>query len=338
MRELVSVIVPVYNGQDYLKKCIDSIEQQTYPELEIIIVNDGSRDHTADVCSRLQEEFSNIQVLTLNDEGVSAARNSGLAAARGSLIMFVDADDRLKKDTVAHLADILEKTQSDVCGCRFAVWQDEEELEKIYKQTLTDCNAHTQTYTTFSASEYAKEQILKGNCRCWSKLYRREVIGDIRFQTGLTIGEDMLFLVELLQNASRFAETTYEGYCYYRNPNGAMNRPFTPAYMNQILCWELAYPKLMTISEKLEPAVNAQMMISLMLIVGKLSELPGRKQREYAVYLRQCNDKLKRCMHCREAFPFLLKSYKAKVLCFGYLPALYVTVYHFLKTGMPHQT
>ncbi|MDE6963459.1 MAG: glycosyltransferase, partial [Lachnospiraceae bacterium] len=99
-KPLISVIVPVFNGQDYLEKCIESIEKQTYKNLEIIIINDGSTDDTAAVCVKLRENYENIHVITTEDEGVSAARNAGIEAAKGEFLTFVDADDRLRPKTL----------------------------------------------------------------------------------------------------------------------------------------------------------------------------------------------------------------------------------------------
>jgi len=95
MQPLISVIVPVYNGQDYLGKCIESIEAQTYENLEVIIINDGSTDATGQVLTGLKAKYDNIHVITMEDEGVSAARNAGLDAAKGAFVTFVDADEAL---------------------------------------------------------------------------------------------------------------------------------------------------------------------------------------------------------------------------------------------------
>ena len=116
---LISVIVPVYNGESYLRSCIESIENQTYQKLEIIIINDGSTDSTGKVCVELKENYENIRIITTEDEGVSAARNAGLDLAKGALITFVDADDRLRPRTLEVLAGVLRKTGSDMAGCSF---------------------------------------------------------------------------------------------------------------------------------------------------------------------------------------------------------------------------
>ena len=118
-KPLISVIVPVYNGQDYLEDCIDSIEKQTYENTEIIIINDGSTDDTASVCVRLREAYDNLHVITMEDGGVSAARNAGIDAANGVFVTFVDADDRLRPKTLRVLYDCIMRTGSDVAGCGF---------------------------------------------------------------------------------------------------------------------------------------------------------------------------------------------------------------------------
>ena len=204
---LISVIVPVYNGQDYLENCIRSIEDQTYGNIEVIIVNDGSTDATGSVCDRLKRSYGNVQVLTLDDEGVSAARNTGIDAAEGDFVMFVDADDRLCTETLRILYDCMADVGSDVAGCGFFTWSSEEEWKQNTDSKKTDLQS-----MTYDVHGYLKEAILRGNSRCWSKLYRREIFDKVRFEDGLTIGEDMLLLVKMLPHISRIVETDYRGY------------------------------------------------------------------------------------------------------------------------------
>lgn len=109
-KPLISVIIPVYNGEKYLADCVNSIREQTYQNLEIIIVNDGSFDGTERVCEKLQTSYDNVQIITLKDEGVSAARNAGIEAAKGEFITFVDADDRLRPAMLQILYDCILQT------------------------------------------------------------------------------------------------------------------------------------------------------------------------------------------------------------------------------------
>lgn len=325
-KPLISVIVPVYNGQDYLENCITSIEHQTYDNLEIIIINDGSTDQTGAICVKLKEKYDNIRVVTMEDEGVSTARNAGIDMARGGFLTFVDADDRLRPKTLEVLYDSILSTGCDIAGCRFQTFREEPEWQG---QLLT--LHRIKEPTVYKPAEYLKQEILKGNSRCWSKLYRRSVVGNIRFQKGLSIGEDMLFLMELLPYVKKIAETDYPGYGYYQNPKGAMNREFTPKYMDQITCWEMARDKAMTIDKSTEGEITTILLMSIMLVAGKIALLSLPKRRQQRETIRICLDKLKKELKVPGAYEGLSKGYRFKVRFFRTAPGLYLVLYHFRK-------
>ncbi|MBO5114448.1 MAG: glycosyltransferase [Lachnospiraceae bacterium] len=325
-KPLISVIVPVYNGQDYLENCITSIEHQTYDNLEIIIINDGSTDRTGAICVKLKEKYDNIRVVTLEDEGVSVARNAGIDMARGGFLTFVDADDRLRPKALEVLYDSILSTGCDIAGCRFQSFQEQKEWDKQLK-----IMHRIKEPAVYKPAEYLKKEILKGNSRCWSKLYRRSVVGNLRFQKGLSIGEDMLFLMELLPYVKKIAETDYPGYGYYQNPKGAMNREFTPKYMDQITCWEMARDKAIAIDKSIEGEITTILLMSIMLVAGKIAllSLPKRRQQREAV--RTCRDKLKKELKVQGAYDGLSKGYRLKVRLFQMVPGLYLSFYHFRK-------
>ena len=324
MLPLVSVIVPVYNGEAYLEKCIESLENQTYENLEIIIVNDGSTDGTGAVCVRLKKRFDNIHVISTEDAGVSAARNAGIRAAKGTYITFVDADDRLRPRAVEVLYGCISETGSDVAGCRFyscgndAQWQSF--LGKRYR---------IEEPRIYAPAEYLKEQVLNGNSRCWSKLYRRAAVGNLGFQEGLTIGEDMLFLVRLLPYIRSVSEISYPGYGYYQNPKGAMNRRFTPRYMDQITCWELARKEILEMDPRLYDQVTMILIMGILLTVGKLAALSPAERKKNEKYVRICYDKLKEESRAAGACRNLPEGYQVKRKFFLNAPGLYLFLYHF---------
>lgn len=335
-KPLISVIVPVYNGQDYLKKCIDSIEKQTYKKLEIIIINDGSTDGTGKLCRALEEEYENIRVITTNDEGVSEARNAGLDQMKGEFFTFVDADDRLLPDTISALYDCIRETDSDIAGCGFFTWKEEDELGQV---------GHTSKLRrprSYTSGEFLREGILKGNSRCWSKLYRSASVGEQRFRKGLSIGEDMLFLVDLLPKVRKTAEISYQGYGYFQNPTGAMNRTFRPQYMDQITCWEIAREKIRQFEmakqdgmqeerDDLRSRVTAILMMAIMLTAGKLAMLSAGERRQQRQYIQLCHDKIKEEMQIPGAYEALSKGYRIKVRIFAAMPQLYLWMYHFRR-------
>lgn len=325
MPPLISVIVPVYNGQDYLEKCIESIVAQTYENLEIIVINDGSTDATGQVLTRLKARYQNLHVITMEDEGVSAARNAGLDAAKGAFVTFVDADDRIRPKMLEILYQGILDTGSDVCGCRFLTWKTQEEWEKLLKERY-----RIEKPVTYQSEEYLEKELLSGNSRCWSKLYRRAAIGKLRFRRGLTIGEDMLFLVELLPYIRGISELSYPGYGYYQNPVGAMNRPFSPRYMDQITCWEAAreaMPDKLTIRSR----VTAILLVAIMLTVGKIALLNSSERRKNKSYVSLCHTKIREELLVPGAYEGLDKGYRFKVKLFAAAPSVYLLLYHFKK-------
>lgn len=333
-KPLISVIVPVHNGEAYLEKCIESINAQDYEELEILVINDGSTDATADICEQLCGRHGCLRVITLPDLGVSAARNKGMEQARGAYLMFVDADDRLRPGVLRGLYDILTETDSDVAGCGFAAWETGDEWERLMQEgEMPRILTGGQAVTIYDNKRYLKEGVLRGNTRCWSKLYRRSLVEEVRFREGLSIGEDMLFLVELLPHMRRAAETTYPGYGYYRNPRGAMGRPFTPAYMDQITCWEIAGELIEKQDASLSVQAQAQTMVAIMLTVGKLAMLSEKERRGAKEYLRICHGKLKRLARERACYAWLPSGYGIKVRMFACLPGLYIRLYHVVQWG-----
>lgn len=328
---LISVIVPVCNGQDYLENCIRAIENQTYGNLEVIIVNDGSTDATGTVCDKIRTDYGNVHVLTLSGGGVSAARNRGIEASKGSFITFVDADDRIRVDMVEILYQCIVDTSSDVAGCSFFTWSSEEEWQRnAVKETSSGERAAGQAYV-YNADRYLQEAILCGNSRCWSKLYRREILDRTSFPEGLTIGEDMLFLVRLLPYVNKIAETDYAGYGYYSNPSGAMNREFTPRYMDQITCWQLAREEILRMDARLDAQVTALAMVGIMLTVGKLAMLSTAERRRQRKYIQVCHEKLKEAMRIPGAYGRLSVGYRLKTGLFSHCPNLYIYLYHLRK-------
>ncbi len=339
-RELISVIVPVHNGQAYLENCIDSIVTQSYDNLEILIVNDGSTDRTADICGHLQEKYGNLQVFTLADVGVSAARNYAMKQARGMFLTFVDADDRLCSGTISFLYDRIMATDSDLAGCRFAVWGTEAQWERVCRTVsgeivgINGAGGETERMSAtveehcYDRQQYLTDSILKDNCRCWSKLYRRQLIDHVRFREGLTVGEDMLFLVDLLPHLNKAVETEYPGYGYYQNPAGVMQRPFTPSYMDQIRCWEMAAESILAMNKGLKPQMAGKIITSVILTVGKIAMCSGKERRKAQAYLTVCREKLKEQLRVPESTAYLPGGYLIKARFFYCLPGLYVWLYH----------
>jgi hypothetical protein len=140
----------------------------------------------------------------------------------------------------------------------------------------------------------------------------------------------MLFLVDMLPGIRKAVELAYAGYGYYQNPTGTINRPFSPAYMNQITCWELAKEEIMKIDPDLEAQVNGKIMTAIMLTVGKIAVLPADGRKEAEPYLDICGKKLAAIDTFKESAKYLPGGYRVKIWLFSRMPELYVRLYHAL--------
>ena len=218
MNKKISVIVPVYNTSKYLKKCLDSLVNQTYSNMEIIVVDDGSTDNSGEICDSYATEYpSKIIVVHTENHGLSSARNTGLNYAQGDYIGFVDSDDWVANDMFEILLNNLLKTQSDlsVCGLKYAYDVDEctgkrENISVVYKQ------------------DEIFEQIMKNKSfygYACNKLFKKELIENLVFDEKLLSCEDLVFSVKYAAKCIRAVSTNDELY-YYRQHTGSMTGEF----------------------------------------------------------------------------------------------------------------
>lgn len=327
---LISVIIPVHNGQDYIEDCINSILAQTWHDLEVIIINDGSSDNTGRICEELCEKDKDdrLHLITLDDRGVSIARNAGIEQAKGEYITFVDADDRLLPGTIEKLYEIIQETGSDIAGCKFVPFFSWEEWEQLAGHSSDEKGKNV---TVYRGKEYLSKGILDGDTRCWSKLYSQKAVGDLRFRENITIGEDMLFLLDLTLAGASFSGADFEGYAYYQNPQGAMNRPFTPRYMDQITCWELAALALAGEGEEIYNKVISILLVSIMLTLSKIALLSRKERAGYQNCIDRCRTKLKEHSANLKAGKLLPPGYSFKIRLFLLCPGVYMMLYHLRK-------
>ena len=143
----------------------------------------------------------------------------------------------------------------------------------------------------------------------------------------------MLFLIKMLSVVDKIAEIDYPGYGYYRNPTGAINREFTPGYMDQITCWQLAREEILRMDPDLDSQATALWIMGIMLTAGKLAMLPTAKRRDYKKYTGICRERLKEAMKIPGAYGRLSVGYRLKAVIFRAFPNLYLYSYHLHKKG-----
>lgn len=211
--ELISLIVPVYKVEAYLDKCIQSIVDQTYPNLEVILVDDGSPDRCGEMCDAWAAKDKRIRVIHTHNQGSSAARNTALDVAQGELIAFVDSDDYLAPEMLAHLHGLLGE-DADIAECDFLnVYGDDAPFDSI-----------DGAVRSFSAQDAMLEHIRDRIFRqvIWNKLYRRHTLDGVRFPAGKKI-DDEFFTYRAIGNARKLVRSERKCYAYRQQSNSIMH-------------------------------------------------------------------------------------------------------------------
>lgn len=211
MSELISVVVPVYNVEEYLPKCIKSIVSQTYREIEIILVDDGSTDKSAKICDEAANKDNRIIVIHKENGGLSDARNKGIDVAKGKYISFIDSDDYIEPTYFEYLYDLLEKKHSDISICGFKYVSEKGKL--LNKICDDECSLVMSTEE--SLKEMLKMKLYSNSA--WAKLYSIELFSGVRYPKG-EFFEDIATTYRLFMKAKRIAYGSNALYCYlYRD-------------------------------------------------------------------------------------------------------------------------
>lgn len=209
MEALISVIVPVYNKERFLDKLIPSLLNQTYSNLEIILVNDGSSDRSLQICQQYARQDKRIKLISQKNQGVSAARNAGLKVAAGEYIGFVDADDYILPDMYDSLLKHIRQYRAQIAACGF------------------NCQGKIVSYREglFPAKQFLKQN-MKG-LNVWNKLFQKELVANLFFDETLRYAEDMLFCATALLKARYIFNDARPLYVYNRNAQSATQESFS---------------------------------------------------------------------------------------------------------------
>lgn len=222
--ELISVIIPVYNVEEYLGKCLDSIIMQSYRNFEVILINDGSSDNSLKICEKYADKDKRIVLVNQNNSGVSKARNVGLLKAKGKYITFIDSDDTVDSRYLEILYRNLKSTKADISMC---TWNCKENIVYNDRHNLK-CWSRQQTFLNM----FKTKKIDGSVC---SKLYRRECVENLFFDENLKIGEDQLFAIKAIEKASKVVFQEIPLYTYFIRTTSAMNSKLDSRY------WDVVY-------------------------------------------------------------------------------------------------
>ena len=214
MNPLISVIIPVFNTEDYLEKCIESVRRQTFHDLEIILVDDGSGPLASLMCDHLASEESRIRVIHQANQGLSAARNTGIRYAKGTYLSFIDSDDYISP---TFYEDLISLAGENVIPVSHFVRVDSLGHQFLRKDPHISGGVVT-------SEKFLEELLLHiGDVSVCTKLFHRELIGRSRFQEG-KLNEDLLFILSLLYKIDHFVFTGRVGYYYLSREGSISNR------------------------------------------------------------------------------------------------------------------
>lgn len=227
---LVSVIVPVYNVEKYLTACIGSIVSQTYPYLEIILVDDGSTDSSGAICDRLKETDSRIKVIHKTNGGLSDARNCALDVMTGDYVCFVDSDDMIAPDNIDRLFGIMTEFSVEIAACGFHTFLTEDDFAHLEAEDkVTRITSKDLLISFFTDGEFPTSAC--------GKLYKASLWNDIRFPKG-KLYEDLMTTWRTVVKVSYIGVTSAPMYYYRCNESGIINSPFKEKNLDIITAHE----------------------------------------------------------------------------------------------------
>ena len=226
MNDLVSIIVPVYNIEPWIGRCLESLGNQTYKNIEVIVIDDGSRDRTGKLCDAFAQADGRFQVVHQENQGAAEARNRGLERAEGRYICFVDGDDHVSSVYVEQLYCALQKGQAQLSVCGYC----EEDENGVPKRRLSAEERRLGAKETLSAI-FFHDEIGRS---LWNKMFDKEIIqkNQLRFRRYL-VGEDMLFLIRYLQAIENVYISGSAAYYYLWRSGSAMQKR----------CWNQGYDR-----------------------------------------------------------------------------------------------
>lgn len=235
---MISIIIPIYNSEATLRRCLDSVINQSISDWELLLVDDGSTDKSGEVCDEYAAKDKRIKVFHKINGGVSSARNTGLNYAKGDWIAFIDADDYVND---AYLANLWEHSQKQVdLVISYAEIHNGDDINKeLYPSKLVD---DTNFDTMFIEND------MNWHTSPWSKLYKRNIIEEhhIRFCEGMHIGEDAVFLYSYMLCSNRIYISDDTDYCYFAYNEGSLTKR-----VNSLDSEILAYNQIRTTVESM---------------------------------------------------------------------------------------
>lgn len=217
----ISVIVPVYNVEKLLRRCLDSIVQQTFSDFELLLIDDGSRDKSGQICDNYSEKDERVRVWHIPNGGQSAARNLGIDNCLGDFIAFIDSDDFVELNYLETLYQPMIEDEVDVVSCRYIAYSEERDEEVNRKLRENQLNLYYFSNNHAIMKDFLEKEFKENRNFPWesyANLYKTSLLKDIRFEVGREF-EDNFFNYQYFKKVKKAVATSYIGYYYYANPS-----------------------------------------------------------------------------------------------------------------------
>lgn len=239
--ELVSVIIPIYNGESYIKNITKAICNQTYDKLEIIVVDDGSKDDTLNLCKKYMGADERFKIYSQENSGASSARNYGIKKATGKYIAFVDVDDYIYPQYFEYLYSLLIEYNADMACCSYIKMR----VDEKEQQFKNDNNVKE-----FNSKEAMLDLLYRRNITGYPylKMYKKSIIENIEFPKGVAYGEDFVFTFWAIKQCEKVVYGTKILYIYYQNNNSSTHKMVDYSEYNN--SWEIHKNEILEYARK----------------------------------------------------------------------------------------
>ena len=294
LQDIISVIIPVYKVEKYLKRCVNSVINQTYKNLEIILVDDGSPDNCGKICDEYAKKDNRIKVIHKENGGAASSRNKGLDIATGRYICFVDSDDYVEKGFIERLHALVTDNDADIAQCGYCETFDGEAKFVYSDEEISIFCGEEMIEKLYSDGEQQIATVV-----LWTKIYKREIFNEYRLLEGIMY-EDEALMPKLLYSAKKVVVSKDRLYAYFMSQNSVMRTPFSMKKLDYITALEhrIKFYK----EKKMDKYIDEDMRCLMLKCLSYYWEADGKelkkellcKSREYFKHVIKSNMSLKR--------------------------------------------
>lgn len=287
---MISVIIPVYNVEKYIERCVKSVLDQTYKDFEILLINDGSTDNSKKICEKLADEYKQIKLINQENQGVSVARNIGIIKAKGDFLTFIDSDDFINKNYLKILWNNLLKYEADISCCDYYRTKN---MPK-YEMKISD------EISVFEKDKVIKFYLEKELTAPWGKLYKKKLFNEIYFPVGKR-HEDITTIFKVILNANKLIYTDSKLYFYYKNMSSFTKQKFSEKSFDLIDAWNEVYILSRKYSHEIQKLAEFRLYKSYFTLLGVIAYYGFDK----SIELEEQNNIQKKLLHkFKEYFSF----------------------------------